>query len=65
MAIVRVKLGEYISSEEERKAIEKRLDAIKDEDIDYSDIPPLTDKDWQKAVTYAQFNKQTHNNEVA
>lgn len=26
-----------------------RLDAIKDEDIDYSDIPPLTDEFWKAA----------------
>ena len=27
-----------------------RMKAIKDEDIDFSDIPPLTEKFWQNAV---------------
>ena len=27
-----------------------RIDAMKDEDIDYSDIPPLTDEFFKKAV---------------
>ena len=27
-----------------------RMEAIKDEDIDFSDIPPLTEKFWQNAV---------------
>ena len=28
----------------------KRIDAMRDEDIDYSDIPPLTDEQWARAV---------------
>jgi len=27
-----------------------RMEAIKDEDIDFSDIPPLTEKFWENAV---------------
>src|SRR5262245_23924464 len=28
----------------------KRIDAMRDEGIDYSDIPPLTDEQWARAV---------------
>lgn len=28
----------------------KRIDSMRDEDIDYSDIPPWTDEQWAKAV---------------
>lgn len=57
MAIVRVKLGEYTTSEAKRKELEERLDNMTDDEIDYSDMPKLTDKDWDKAITYAQFNQ--------
>jgi uncharacterized protein (DUF4415 family) len=32
-----------------------RFDAIKDEDIDYSDIPDMGDADWSKAMNRDQF----------
>jgi uncharacterized protein (DUF4415 family) len=35
---------------EERKAVLKALAARPDSEIDYSDIPPLTEKFWQNAV---------------
>ena len=28
----------------------KRIKDIRDEDIDYSDIPPTTPEDWKKAI---------------
>lgn len=33
----------------------ERIDAIRDEDIDYSDMPRLEEKDWERAMTYSQF----------
>lgn len=57
MAIVRVKLGENAVSEQERLELEKYHTTVKDNDIDYSDMPKLTDEDWEKAITYAQFNR--------
>jgi uncharacterized protein (DUF4415 family) len=30
----------------------KRLDAMTDEDIDYSDIPPTTDEEWARAEVF-------------
>jgi uncharacterized protein (DUF4415 family) len=54
MAIVRYKLDpnnppkvsdEYLA----------RFDAIKDEDIDYSDIPDMGDADWSKAMSWNEF----------
>jgi hypothetical protein len=36
-----------------------RLDAMTDEDIDYSDIPELTDKQWKNAkITRSPFKKE-------
>jgi uncharacterized protein (DUF4415 family) len=32
-----------------------RFDAIKDEDIDYSDIPDMGDADWSKAMTWDEL----------
>ena len=32
-----------------------RIDAIRDEDIDYSDIPDMGDADWSKAITWDQL----------
>lgn len=33
----------------------ERIDAIRDDEIDYSEMPKLTDKDWERAMTYSQF----------
>lgn len=32
-----------------------RIDAIRDEDIDYSDIPDMGDADWSKAMSWDQL----------
>jgi uncharacterized protein (DUF4415 family) len=54
MAIVRYKLDpnnppkvsdEYLA----------RFDAIKDEDIDYSDIPDMGDADWSKFISWDEY----------
>lgn len=61
MAIVRVRLGEYILSEQERKALDEKLNAMSDDEIEYTDdMPKLTKQDWEKAITFAQFNKIVH-----
>ena len=40
------------------KKREAELDAIKDEDIDYSDIPELDDSFWENATLQAPKNKK-------
>lgn len=50
MSMVRYKQGELPPLTEERKAELKTLADMPDEEIDYSDIPPLTDEFWKNAV---------------
>lgn len=44
-----VRNGRFPPLTEEQKAELKALAAMKDEDIDFSDIPPLTEKFWANA----------------
>lgn len=46
MAIVRYKASDIPPMTKEDA---ERIEAIRDEDIDYSDIPPLTDEFWENA----------------
>lgn len=55
-----MKAGEFKMSVAEREKLNQRLRNMTDDEIDYSDIPKLTQKDWEKAVTYAQYNKQNN-----
>jgi len=50
MKMVRVKRSELPSITEERKAELKALAARPDSEIDYSDIPPLDEHFWGRAV---------------
>lgn len=61
MAIVTYDLKNLPKPKQEDLA---RIDAIRDEDIDYSEMPELKDGDWERAMTYPQFlahlkNKKT------
>ncbi len=46
MGSIRVYKGMPISEEQKKRIA--ALSSIKEEDIDYSDIPPLTDEDWKR-----------------
>lgn len=46
---VRRTLGEYRLSAKQKRELEK-LAAMPDSTIDYSDIPPLTEKFWKNAI---------------
>jgi uncharacterized protein (DUF4415 family) len=48
--MVRYKQGELPPLTEERKAELKALVDMPDSEIDYSDIPPLTEEFWKNAV---------------
>jgi uncharacterized protein (DUF4415 family) len=50
MSMVRYKQGGLPPLTEERKAELQALDARPDSEIDYSDIAPLTDEFWLKAM---------------
>lgn len=50
MSMVRYKQGELPPMTEERQAELKALADRPDDDIDYSDIPPLDDNFWARAV---------------
>jgi uncharacterized protein (DUF4415 family) len=50
MSMVRYKQGELPPLTEERKAELKALADMPDSEIDYSDIPPLTEEFWKNAV---------------
>jgi uncharacterized protein (DUF4415 family) len=50
MSMVRFKQGELPPMTEERKAELKALSEMSDSEIDYSDIPALTDTFWENAV---------------
>ncbi len=50
MSIVRYKQGELPPLTEEHKAELKALANMPDSGIDYSEIPPLTEKFWENAV---------------
>lgn len=50
MSVVRYKQGELPPLTEKRKAELRKLSERPDSEIDYSDIPPLTDKFWLNAV---------------
>ncbi|MCP1608346.1 MULTISPECIES: BrnA antitoxin family protein [Pseudomonadota] len=50
MSTVRFKQGELPPLTDERKAELKALATQPDSSIDYSDLPPLTDAFWSKAV---------------
>ena len=50
MSVVRYKHGELPPITEERKAQLKALAERPEEDIDFSEIPPLNDDFWAKAV---------------
>ena len=58
MNMVRFKKGELPPLTEKRKAELKALAEIPDSQIDYSDIPPLTDAFWTSAVR-GQFDRPT------
>lgn len=61
MSMVRVKLGELPPLTEEQKAELQALAAQPDSTIDYSDIPPLGEEFWQRAVPNPFFKPvKTH-----
>jgi hypothetical protein len=49
MSTIRYKQGELPSLTEERKAELEALANMPDSEIDFSDIPPLTEEFWEKA----------------
>lgn len=51
MSVVRYKQGELPPLTEKRKAELRELSERSDSEIDYSDIPPLTEKFWLNAVS--------------
>lgn len=55
MTTVRKTLSELEPLSKEREA---ELEALKDEDIDYSDIPKLNDSFWDNAVLHQPKNKK-------
>jgi len=50
MSMVRFKQSELPALTEERKAALKTLAARPESEVDYSDIPPLTDEFWDPCV---------------
>jgi uncharacterized protein (DUF4415 family) len=50
-AVVRYKQGDLPPLTEERKAELKALAEMSDSEIDYSDIPPLDEEFWTRAVS--------------
>lgn len=52
MAIVRYKASDIPSMTKEDA---KRIGAIRDEDIDFSDIPPLSDEFWKNAKRFSDI----------
>ena len=54
MGIVRIKIDPNNLPKPDLEAL-ARFDAIRDEDIDYSDIPDMGDADWSKAMTWDQL----------
>ncbi len=50
MSMVRFKQSELPALTEERKAALKTLAARPESEVDYSDIPPLTDEFWDNAM---------------
>ena len=58
MSMVRFKQSELPALTEERKAALKTLAARPESEVDYSDIPPLTDEFWDNAMR-GRFYRQT------
>ncbi len=56
MAIVRVTLKEMQNYQPSAREL-AQLKALKDEDIDFTDMPKLTQEFWDKAMTPAQFKR--------
>lgn len=56
MAIIRKTLEQVLAMPINHAELE-RINAITDDEIDFSDMPPLTQADWDKAMTPAQFRK--------
>jgi hypothetical protein len=52
MVIVRYKASDIPSMTKEDA---KRIGAIRDEDIDFSDIPPLSDEFWKNAKRFSDI----------
>ncbi len=52
MALIRKTLEEIRQLAEQRKP---SLPGANDDNIDHSDMPPLTEAEWQRALTYEQF----------
>lgn len=52
MAIVRYKASDIPSM---TKAEAERIEAIREEDIDFSDIPPLSDEFWKNAKRFGDI----------
>lgn len=52
MAMVKKTLEEIRQLSEQRKWLPPGDD---DENIDYSEMPPLTEAEWRRALTYEQF----------
>ena len=57
MAIVRVKIDPANLPKPDPKDL-ARFDAIRDEDIDYSDIPDMGDVSWDKAIPFDEFMRE-------
>ncbi len=55
MPLVKMTLDEALARSESRVASGKAIQPIRDEDIDYSDIPAMTDEDWANAVWLEPF----------
>ncbi|MCF9047464.1 hypothetical protein [Acinetobacter nectaris] len=54
MAIVTKTLEEVLAQKSAHERM-KEISAIKDEDIDFSDIPELTQKDFKAAIPFQEF----------
>lgn len=59
MAIVRYTMEEILNlAKENSDETKKRLSQMKDEDIDYSDIPEITEEEFKNAIPIGEFLEQ-------
>jgi uncharacterized protein (DUF4415 family) len=55
MPLVRITLDEALARAAARREAGVVITPVRDEDIDYSDIPAMTEEDWANAVWLAPF----------
>lgn len=60
MAIIRMTMEEVLKHQPSQQQI-NQLHALKDEDIDFSEMPKFNQSFWEKAMTPAQFRAYRKN----